>query len=114
VANILVYWRWDNYQADITLGGGFNFNFNQERLPRATAVGDTVWAVASVRHANGSEEVYIVARLVVKAKSHNRTGYKYGRYRVWGDLRLCSYYRVEAAAAADASCGSYTSTPPDQ
>jgi 5-methylcytosine-specific restriction protein A len=33
--------------------------------------------------------VYVLAaELVVKAKTLNPSGFRYGRYRVWGDLRL--------------------------
>ena len=42
----------------------------------------------------GVSEYRIVAKLVVKAKTINAPGYKYGPFRVWGDVAASEYYRI--------------------
>jgi hypothetical protein len=38
----------------------------------------------------------LAAELVVGAKSLNHQNFRYGRYRVWGDLRRSRYVAAEA------------------
>ena len=33
--------------------------------------------------------------LVVRAKTRNPRGYRYGTYRLWGDLELSCYFRTD-------------------
>lgn len=95
MANILVYWTWRNYQEDITLGAGFNFNSSQIEMHTKVELGDTVWAVTATRLRDGTEAVFVVARLVIKAKTQNPPNYKYGKYRLWGDIETSSYYKAQ-------------------
>ena len=45
MADLLAYWRYDNYKRDLEEGAGFNFNSNQPRLHSAIALGDSLWLV---------------------------------------------------------------------
>jgi 5-methylcytosine-specific restriction enzyme A len=95
MADLIAYWRYDNYKRDLEEGAGFHFNSNQERLHSVLDIGDSLWLVTGRRE---SDQVgmayYVVARLVVRAKTYNEPGYQYGRYRIWGDLNRSSYYKV--------------------
>lgn len=97
--DLLAYWRWDNYVADLDEGAGFHFNSNQPRLHQCIEEGDSLWLVTGKPTAGG--RFYpLVARLVVIAKTINVPGYKYGRFRLWGDRRNSRYF---SAAEPDAS-----------
>lgn len=86
----LYYWRGDNYRRDIDFGAGFHLN-QANPLLHEIDVGDSLWAFT--RRPDG---IYVLAvELVVKAKTLNPTAYRYGRYRVWGDLRLSRYFQIE-------------------
>lgn len=99
LVDLLAYWRWDNYVADIDEGAGFHFNSNQPRLHGCLDLGDSLWLVSGV-HREGGQAFPIVGRLVVRAKTHNAPGYKYGRHRVWGDLERSRYFRADGPDAS--------------
>ncbi len=61
-------------------------------------VGDSVWAFTR----NGEGRYVLAAELVVRAKTRNAPGSRYGAYRVWGDLKRSRYLRVDGH---DASAG---------
>ena len=88
---IVVYWKYANYLADTEDGFAFHFNSNQDRLHDEVQVGDDVFAVTGVRTDHGFE-VFLLAHLVVKAKTLNRPGYAYGKYRIWGDDQRSRYF----------------------
>jgi hypothetical protein len=95
MADLLAYWRYDNYKRDIEEGAGFNFNSSQDRLHSVLELNDSLWLVTGRREPNrAGMAYYIVARLVIRAKTLNKPGYKYGQYRVWGDLDKSKYYKV--------------------
>ncbi len=63
--------------------------------------GDSLWLIT------GRQEVgrpglayYVAARLVVRSKTLNPPGYKYGSYRIWGDLTQSRYYQVSTYEAS--------------
>jgi 5-methylcytosine-specific restriction enzyme A len=91
--DLLAYWRWDNYVSDLDQGAGFNFNSNQPRLHSAIEPGERLWAVTG-HHLNGTIQFALAAVLAVTSKTLNPPGYKYGAYRVWGDIRHSSYFAV--------------------
>lgn len=97
--DLLAYWRWDNYVADLDAGAGFHFNSNQSRLHSEIGVGDSLWLVTGKPTAR-SRQYPVVGRLVVTAKTCNPPGYKYGRYRVWGDLQRSRYLSADGPDAS--------------
>lgn len=95
MSDLLAYWRYDNYARDIGEGAGFHFNSNQRRLHTALSEGDSLWLVTGRNEPRRvGMAYYIVARLVIRSKTLNSPDYKYGKYRVWGDLNSSKYYRV--------------------
>ncbi len=97
--DLLAYWRWDNYVSDLEDGAGFHFNSNQARLHDLLALGESLWIVTG-RPGTGGRSYPLVGRLVLRAKTRNAPGYKYGRHRVWGDLDRSRYYSAEGPDAS--------------
>lgn len=90
--HLLAYWRLDNYLRDLDEGAGFNFNSKQSRLHSAMKVGDTLWLFTATPN---PRRYFLVAKLVVRAKTINSPAYKYGAYRVWGDLKQSKYFLLD-------------------
>lgn len=90
--HVLAYWRLDNYLRDLDAGAGFNFNSEQSRLHSAMNVGDTLWLFTATPN---PRRYYLVAKLVVRAKTINSPTYKYRAYRVWGDLKKSKYFLLD-------------------
>ncbi len=90
----MAYWRWDNYVRDLDEGAGFNFNSNQSRLHSAIGLGERLWLISGKREKMGVKYV-LVACLQIAAKTYNSPDYKYGRYRVWADIRHSAYYSAD-------------------
>jgi hypothetical protein len=88
--HLLYYWRGDNYRRDLDFGVGFHLNQSNERL-HSVETGESVWAFT--RRPDG--RYALAVELVVSAKTLNPTRFRYGRYRVWGDLRRSRYFQVE-------------------
>lgn len=87
---LLYYWRGDNYSRDLDMGVGYHLNQANPLLHKIN-FGDSVWAFT--RRKDG---LYVLAaELVVKAKTHNLPKFRYGKYRVWGDINLSSYFKVD-------------------
>jgi hypothetical protein len=87
----LAYWKLDNYLRDLDEGAGFNFNSRQQRLHAAIELGEALWLYTVVK---SPPRYFIVAKLVVRSKTINPSGSKYGDYRVWGDLDRSRYFRL--------------------
>lgn len=98
--DLLAYWRWDNYVRDLDEGAGFNFNSNQSRLHSAIELGETLWLVTGHRQPGGMRYP-LVARLVIRAKTHNPPGYKYRKFRVWGNIESSEYYYAGGPDSSD-------------
>ena len=102
MADLLAYWRYDNYKRDLEEGAGFNFNSRQPRLHSAISLGDSLWLITGRREAGRSGKAYyVVARLVVRSKTINPPGYKYGDFRIWGDLDQSQYFQVGTLEASE-------------
>ena len=87
---LLYYWRKDNYYRDLDFGASFNLNQSNPLL-HSIEIGDSLWAFTKNRKNN-----YVLAtHLVIKAKTYNPKNFRYGRYRIWGDLSLSRYFNVE-------------------
>lgn len=87
---LLYYWRRDNYYRDLDFGASYNLNQNN-RLLHETEIGDSLWAFTK----NKNNNYVLAAQLVVKAKTFNPKNFRYGKYRIWGDLRLSKYFHIE-------------------
>ena len=86
---LLYYWRGDNYFRDLDMGVGYHLNQANPLLHRID-IGDSLWAFT--RRMDG---IYVLAaELIVKAKTQNPPKFRYGRYRVWGDINLSRYFQV--------------------
>jgi 5-methylcytosine-specific restriction enzyme A len=88
---LLYYWRGDNYRHDLDFGAGYHLN-QSNKLLHEINLGESLWAFT-----RRSDGIYVLAaELVVKAKTFNPDNYRYGRYRVWGDLRRSRYFRTDS------------------
>ncbi len=88
---LLYYWRGDNYRRDLDHGVGFHLNQASPVL-HTIDIGDSLWAFT--RAADG--RYVLAAELVVSARTRNPAGYRYGPYRVWGDLGRSRYFSSAA------------------
>src|SRR5688500_1452040 len=93
---LLYYWRGDNYRRDLDMGAGYHLNQASPALHRID-LGDSLWAFT--RRTDGT--YVLAAELVVKAKTLNRPGFRYGQYRVWGDLASSRYFKVDGQPAIE-------------
>src|SRR5438552_3816902 len=96
--HLLAYWRLDNYLRDLDEGAGFNFNSRQSRLHSAIQPGETLWLFTVVKN---PPRFFVVAKLVVRSKTMNPSGFKYGDYRVWGCLERSRYFKLRLDQPGD-------------
>ena len=87
---LLYYWRGDNYRRDLDMGAGYHLNQSNPLLHQIE-IGDSLWAFTR----NRSGQYVLAAELVVKAKTENPPNFRYGRYRIWGDIHLSRYFQVD-------------------
>jgi hypothetical protein len=88
--NLLYYWRGDNYRRDLDWGAGYHLNQSNPILHQIDR-GESIWAFT--RRTDG---VYVLAaELVVEAKTRNPAKFRYGPYRVWGNLCWSRYFQVD-------------------
>ncbi len=87
---LLYYWRADNYRRDLDMGAGYHLN-QASPLLHQIDIGDSLWAFT-----RASDKSYVLAaELVIRAKTINPPNFRYGKYRVWGDLQKSRYFKVE-------------------
>lgn len=87
---LLYYWRRDNYYRDLDFGAGYNLNQGNPSL-HSIEVGDSLWAFTR----NKNNNYVLAAQLVIRAKTFNPSNFRYGRFRVWGDIQLSKYFEIE-------------------
>jgi 5-methylcytosine-specific restriction protein A len=90
LVHLLYFWRGDNYRRDLDHGVGFHLN-QANPLLHDIDIGESLWAFT--RKTDG--RYVLAAQLVISAKTMNPRGFRYGPYRVWGDLNRSRYFRVE-------------------
>jgi 5-methylcytosine-specific restriction protein A len=88
--NLLYFWRGDNYRRDLDYGVGFHLN-QANPLLHEIGIGASLWAFT--RKLDG--RYALAAELVISAKTMNPRGFRYGSYRVWGDLQRSRYFQVD-------------------
>jgi 5-methylcytosine-specific restriction enzyme A len=87
---LLYYWRGDNYARDLDFGAAYHLN-RANSLLHEIGIGDSLWAFTHRR-----DGAYVMAaELVASAKTLNPKGYRYGSYRIRGDLRRSRYFRAD-------------------
>ena len=87
---LLYYWRGDNYRRDLDMGAGYHLN-QVNPLMHKIEIGDSLWAFTRTQ----TGRYVLAAELVVKAKTENPPNFRYGRYRIWGNINLSRYFKVE-------------------
>ena len=90
---ITVYWKFSNYKADTQQGFTFHFNSNQRRLHDQTDVDGDAFAISGFQAESGFE-LFLLAHLVIKAKTFNPPKFKYGRYKIWADEKRSKYFQI--------------------
>jgi 5-methylcytosine-specific restriction protein A len=88
--HLLYFWRGDNYRRDLDHGVGFHLN-QASPLLHQIGIGESLWAFT--RKIDG--RYALAAELVISAKTMNQRGFRYGPYRVWGDLLRSRYFGVD-------------------
>ena len=106
--SVLFFWVGDNYQKDMKdEGKTYNLNQNSELMIRLEP-GDHIWAFT-----RREDKTYVIAAdLVVTRTEHNPPGYKYGRYRAWGDPKTSRYFDVRIGPDAESTVKSLSFYPP--
>lgn len=87
---LLYYWRGDNHRRDLDLGAGYHLNQSNPLLHEID-IGDSLWAFTR----NTGGRYVLAAELIIRAITFNPTNFRYGRYRVWGDLKSSRYFKTE-------------------
>src|SRR4051794_12625700 len=87
---LLYYWRGDNCHRDLDLGAGYHLN-QANPLLHQVELGNSLWAFTRSKDGRYA----LAAELVIRAKTLTPPSFRYGRYRVWGDLRRSRYFQVE-------------------
>jgi 5-methylcytosine-specific restriction protein A len=87
---LLYYWRRDNYYRDLDMGAGYHLN-QANPLLHEIEIGDSLWAFTR----NHDGRYVLAAELVARAKTHNPPNFRYGRYRLWGDVVRSRYFLVD-------------------
>ena len=86
---LLYYWVGRNYRRDLDWGAGYHLNQSSPLLHEIDP-GDSLWAFTRT-----PAGLYVLAaELVVRAKTRNPGEYRYGTYRLWGDLERSRYFRT--------------------
>lgn len=78
------------------MGAGYNLN-QANPLLHAIDIGDSLWAFTR----NRLGDYVIAAELIVSAKTRNPTAFRYGAYRLWGDLKASRYFLVHGQPSAE-------------
>ena len=89
---LLYFWRGDNYRRDLDYGAGYHLNQGNPLL-HSINIGDSLWAFTRAQ----SGKYALAAELVVSAKTINSPGFRYGKYRLWGELIYLSVLRRRRA-----------------
>lgn len=87
---LLYYWHRDNYMRDLDMGAGYHLN-QANPVMHEIYPGQSLWAFT--RASDG--RYALAAELIVRTKTQNSPKFRYGPYRIWGDLQRSRYFRVE-------------------
>ena len=87
---LLYYWKPDNYYRDLDFGASYHLN-QKNPLLHEIEIGDSLWALTRNRKTG---RYVLAAELIIKAKTFNSEGFRYGKYRVWGSLAASRYFDI--------------------
>ena len=87
---LLYHWVGKNYRRDLDWGASYHLNQSNPLLHEIEP-GDSLWAFTRTP----ARKYVLAMELVVRAKTRNPPGYRYGEYRLWGDLQLSRYFRTD-------------------
>lgn len=90
---LLYYWHPENYRRDLDMGAGFHLNQSNPLL-HSIDIGDSLWAFTR----NRSGRYVLAAELIVKAKTQNPPSFRYGPYRIWGELSQSRYFLADESS----------------
>ena len=78
------------------MGAGYHLSQGNPLL-HSIDLGDSLWAFT-----RGKDGRYVMAaELVIRAKTINPPGFRYGKYRVWGDLAASRYFKTAGQPSAE-------------
>ena len=89
--HLIYYWRGDNYRRDLDMGAGYHLNQSNPVL-HDVELGESLWAFTKTIDGR----YVLAAELVAKAKTKNPPNFRYGPYRIWGDLESSRYFEVDS------------------
>jgi hypothetical protein len=87
---LLYYWTAQNREWDLNYGASFHLN-QKNALLHGIEPGESLWAFT--RRSDG--KYTMAAELIIRARTRNPETYRYGTYRVWGDLDRSRYFDIE-------------------
>lgn len=87
---LLYYWTANNREWDLNYGASFHLN-QKNALLHGIEPGESLWAFT--RRVDGTYTM--AAQLLIRARTRNPETYRYGTYRVWGDLEQSRYFNIE-------------------
>lgn len=93
---LLYYWQPDNYKRDLDMGAGYHLSQGSPLL-HSLDVDDSLWAFTRMKDGR----YVIAAELVIRAKTINPRAFRYGKYRVWGDLEQSRYFSISGQSNAE-------------
>jgi 5-methylcytosine-specific restriction enzyme A len=93
---LLYHWQSDNYYRDAKFGFGYHLNQGNPRM-QALQPGDSLWAFTR----NKAKMYVLAAELIVRACTKNPPNYRYGPFRVWGDIQESRYFDVDHSPNAE-------------
>jgi hypothetical protein len=87
---LLYYWTAQNREWDLNYGASFHLNQKNAFL-HDIEPGESLWAFT--RRSDG--KYTMAAELIIRARTRNPGTYRFGTYRVWGDLDRSRYFDIE-------------------
>lgn len=87
---LIYFWRRDNYRRDLDFGAGYHLN-QSNPLMHEIDIGDCLWAFTCAELGR----YVLAAELIVRAKTLNPPHFRYGLYRIWGDVHKSRYFKVD-------------------
>ena len=88
--SLLYYWHRDNYVCDLDMGAGYHLN-QANAVMHEIYPGQSLWAFTRAKDGRYA----LAAELIVRAKTLNPPSFRYGKYRIWGDLQKSRYFDVD-------------------
>lgn len=95
--DLLYYWQPDSYARDAQSGFGYHLKQNSSPMTTVTP-GNRVWVFTRRKR---DKICVLAAELVVAGYTHNPPSYRYGKYRIWGNMQHSRYVDITNAPNAE-------------